>query len=189
MLFDSLASRASAVAAFMLGAVDRDEPIVIVAMSRHWELILEAAGESAGHISRGLGEGRIAFRDADVVLAAMSHAGYPEPALFDGEMRSLLEAIEGGPGLNVYGEFVDLLVLRGEFDAAIRLEHLLNDFLFGHPIHLLCGYDATNFAPQGAAARLRDICDCHTGTRMSGGDTLGRWLLTEANIPFGEPAG
>ena len=179
--FDSDASRAAAVAAFVLEARSRNEPVAVLATGTHWEAIVGAAGDRANVFSCGLADGTIAFRDAEVLLYEISRAGVPDRALFQAAIAELQRSLPQGR-MHVYGELVDLLAARGEFDAALRLEQLWNEVLARQPIALLCGYDATVFAPDRATARLGSVCECHTAIRMSPDDTLGNWLLTQAAV-------
>jgi hypothetical protein len=182
-LFDSEGSRAASVAAFVLHARGRQEPVAILATGEHWEQILRAAGKHAADFSRGLAEGTLAFADAEIALFEISRGGLPDRSRFDGHVRNLLRTLPDGR-VNIYGELVDILAARDEFDAVVRLEELWNEILACESIQLMCGYDATVFAPQGAASHLRAVCGCHTETRVSADDALGRWLLSEADVEF-----
>ena len=181
-LFDSEASRATAVAAFIAESYQRREPVAVLATGRHWEAIVAAAGAHAAELSRGLADGASHFCDAEMALHDISRGGYPDRALFDRFLAGLLARVPAGR-VNVYGELVDVLASRGEFSAAIELEHFWNAGLEVQQIHLMCGYDATHFASYGAASRLRDLCACHSATRVSADDALGRWLLGQADVP------
>ncbi|HTL44394.1 MAG TPA: MEDS domain-containing protein [Vicinamibacterales bacterium] len=180
-LFDSDASRAAAIATFVLEALVADEPVAVLATGAHWEAVVRAAGEGAALISQRLTDGRLAFLDAEVLLYDISRGGVPDRELFRRAIGQLQRSLPAGR-VRVYGELVDLLAARGDLDAALRLEQLWNELLDREPITLLCGYDATVFAPDRAAARLRSVCECHSETRMSSDDTLGRWLLTQAAV-------
>jgi hypothetical protein len=179
--FDSEASRAAAIAAFVLDGLTKNEPVAVLATGTHWEAVVRAAGERAALISQAFSDGVLAFLDAEVLLYDISRAGVPNRELFRRAIGQLQRSLRGGR-VRVYGELVDLLAARGDLDAAVRLEQLWNELLDREPITLLCGYDATVFAPDRAAARLRSVCECHSETRMSSDDTLGCWLLTQAAV-------
>ena len=180
-LFDSEASRADAIARFVLEGLAKNEPVAVLATGTHWEAVVRAAGEGAALISWGLNEGTLAFLDAEVLLYDISRGGVPDRALFGRAIGQLQRSLPPGR-VRIYGEAVDLLAARGDLDSALRLEQLWNELLDREPITLLCGYDATVFAPDRAAARLRSVCECHSETRMSSDDTLGVWLLTQAAV-------
>jgi hypothetical protein len=184
--FDAAASRAAAVASFVEHARARKQPVAVFATGAHWECIVEAVISKGGDLSTAFTDGTLVFRDAELALYDISRGGYPDRVLFDEYLRSVLQRFGSVRPVNVYGELVDVLASRGDFAAAVRLEGLWNDLLRREQIRLMCGYDATHFAPDGSSARLRAICDCHRETRMASEDVLGRWLLREGNIPVGE---
>jgi len=184
MLFDSTASRGSALATFMTQARASRRPLVVLAAGLHWEAAIAAAGPAAADFSRGLADGSIIYGDAEVAVADICRAGYPQRTLFEDRILSRVRSVRDGREVYVYGELVDILAGRGDFDAAVRLEQFWNDALAAIPIRLMCGYTATHFAAERTEGYLRGVCECHSSTRMSAGDTLGRWLLTEAAIPF-----
>ena len=182
-LFDSETSRAVTIARFILEARSSNQPVVVVATAAHWNAIVRAAGPRAGGIVGGLADGSIAFCDAEVALSKICRGGLPNRARFDAFLTDVFRALPGGT-VHVYGELVDLLAARNEFDAVVRLEQLWNDFAAKRPMRLLCGYDATVFGPHSATRHLRSVCACHLETRMGADDTLGRWLLEQADLPI-----
>lgn len=129
------------VAAFVVAALSRDEPAVIIATPTHRSGILAylaqtvdiAALEQAGHLI---------VRDADEVLASFMRCAMPDHALFDQRVTPFVEAMSGVEKrmVHAYAEMVDLLWQRGMPAAALALEACCNRLAGRHALSLLCGY-------------------------------------------------
>ena len=183
-LFDAVSTRAVMVAEFVMQARADGEPVLVVATRPHWDAIVLAAAERGVDLNRAVREETVIQRDAEALLRLFSRAGLPDAALFDRHVGGLVRQLRGTGRLSAYGEMVDLLAARTEFDAALLLENLWNVLAERETLRLMCGYESAHFVPHGAAARLRAVCESHCRTQMHPDDSLGQWLLAEARVPF-----
>jgi hypothetical protein len=176
-LFDSASTRASTVAAFFRDGLAAGDTVLLVMTAGHWNDV--AACLEDVDVAAASGSGQLLVRDAARTLGQFMRRGHPDAGRFDGTVGALLGdlAARGRP-LRIYGEMVDLLAVRGDFDSAESLEHLWNDLVSRHGFTLFCGYSAVSFGDPRSAAALRRICEAHTHVHSRGDDVLAPFLLT-----------
>lgn len=74
------------------------------------------------------------------------------------------------PRVVVFGELVALLVAKGDFEAAIRLEQLWNDLVRRHSFSLRCAYPMDEFAGGKHTEAFLRICAEHSGVVVGPGE-------------------
>ncbi len=182
--FDTDDSRAEAVAAFLAAGLRNREHVMVVARPVHWAAVRERLIAARIAVDRQIAHGRIIVKDAMNTLRRISPHGEPDAAAFESDVAIAVRGLcELGP-FRVYGEMVDILAQRGDFEDAVALERLWNDLGRGVPFTLLCGYSAAHFVATPAHRSLREICAAHGDVRRADGDTLAAWLLTAAHHPM-----
>lgn len=182
--FDTDDSRADAVAAFLAAGLRSREHVMVVARPVHWAAIRERLVAARIPVDREIAHGRIIVKDAMDTLRRISRHGAPDPAAFESGVATAVRGLcELGP-FRAYGEMVDILAQRGDFDDATALEGLWNDLGRTVPFTLLCGYSAAHFVASPAHRSLREICAAHGDVRRADGDTLAAWVLTSAHHPI-----
>lgn len=181
--FDTDESRAEHVAAFLAQGHAAGEPLVVIARPVSWAATIESLEQLSVPVREAIASGMLVVKDASDTLRRLSRRGTPHPNLFDdavGEAVAEL-ATRFGRRVRAYGEMVDLLAQRGDFDDAIRLEALWNDLSGRTPIFLLCGYSAAHFVSTATHRALTDICRAHSDVHRHTGDPLADWVLTAAH--------
>ena len=86
-----------------------------------------------------------------------------------------------GRRVRAWGEMVDLLAERGDFDGALELEELWNRVGELVPLSLMCSYTSAHFAAAASHAAVRHLCALHTAVHRNPSDRLGDWILTMAH--------
>ena len=156
---------AHSVAEYFAAGFDEGEPALMVARPEHAHLIRERL-RAKGWSSDGDGEAApLAGVDAASTLAAILEDGRLSPQAFERVVGGLLDdlaARSGGRPIRVFGEMVDLLVDRGEREAAAELERMWNDALRRREFSLLCGYRLDIFDRAAQTTTLPDVCRAHS---------------------------
>src|SRR6266513_5652462 len=113
---------AASVAAYLGSGFEAGEPGVVVATREHvarFAARLAAAGWDEQKIQA---DRLLVLADADAMLARFMEDGLPSAPAFDSALGGLLDQVaERFPGarIRVFGEMVDLLVERGQAEAAL----------------------------------------------------------------------
>jgi hypothetical protein len=178
--FDSDESRHEAVASFLAEGYRGGSPIVVVARPRNSARILEHLERTVGPIQRDDSAGRILALDAADTLRRLSRSGSPDARLFEDVIVTPLMRVSRQGRIYAYGEMVDILAQCGDFDDALRLEHMWNRLLVRVDLTLMCGYSAAHFVSAGTENALRDVCSAHANVRVEAQDPLAAWLLEQA---------
>ena len=179
-LFDTPESLSNVVSAFLHEAWEGGEHLLVIAKPRHWSRTAERLHRRGCSGSDAIEQGRLTVLDAGATLSTIMRGQFPDPALFQATIGSLVSRFASRTGgLRIYGELVELLAEEGNFEGARQLEALWNNLRHQHSFTMLCGYSAAHFADMRAAAALRTICECHTRVQRNSSDLLGSWLLNE----------
>jgi hypothetical protein len=124
------------------------------------------------HVQRtpfGVGRGTLTVRDAQAMLDKFMIDGSPDPAAFNKHVGSIFETASAqGKTVVAYGEMVVLLCERGDFAAALRLEHAWNELLSRFRFSLLCAYPTKLFSNMKGQANYSHICAAHDRIYASG---------------------
>jgi hypothetical protein len=120
------------VAAFLRQAVGAGGKGIVIATPDHVDVLRRRLGTAAV---------RVAWMDADAMLARFMVDGWPDPARFDAAVgTAVAAACAGGTTVHAFGEMVALLCARGRHEAALQLEALWNDLARRHDFSLFCAY-------------------------------------------------
>jgi len=178
--FDSDESRIESVARFVGEGHRAGGPLIVIARPNNWTGILETVERSGIRARQALADGRILYFDALGMLDRISRHGTPEATLFEEGVGATVERVAQGERVYAYGEMVDILAQRGDFDEAMQLEDLWNRLLARVDVTLMCGYSAAHFVSDDAQEPLRQVCAAHSGVRVESQDPLAAWLLQQA---------
>jgi hypothetical protein len=132
-------------------------------------------------VNTAMARGTLVVMDASDTLRRLSRNGSPNAAAFETEIASPVAALARNGRVRAYGEMVDLLAQRTEFDEAIALEQLWNGLAARVPLSLMCGYSAAHFVSAGTHRALRDICGTHGHVHRGTQDPLAMWVLNSAH--------
>jgi hypothetical protein len=166
--FDSTASLADGVGAFLSPAFRQNAPCLIVARPRHSKAIGRALHTLGCSLANAQRDGLLTILDADTTLKEFMRDGRPDSMLFHQTVGALVEPlVKCGGQLRIYGEMVDMLAAQGNFHAAHCLEELWNQLARRLSFALLCGYSAAHFATDTTRETLAAICREHTQVRLA----------------------
>jgi hypothetical protein len=182
--FDSDESRADAVAAFVAEGLRNGEHVLVVVRPIHWAAIVQRLAAARVPVEREIASGRVIVKDAMDTLRRISRNGAPDRAAFNEHVSTTVRGLTELGTLRVYGEMVDILAQRGDFDQAVALEGLWNALAQPVRFFLFCAYSAAHFVAPITHRWLREICATHGDVRRSEIDALAAWLLTAAHHPI-----
>jgi hypothetical protein len=157
-LYGSSDEFCEAVAAYLAGALAAGRPAIAILTPEHRSGVAE--------LMRSPGD--IRWVDADETLTAISESGVPAAARFEevvGGLVDELEAAHPGKPVAAVGEMVEVLVARGEAEAAISLEELWNSLAWSRDFTLLCGYRRDRFDRGEQQDVLAEIVRTHSHVR------------------------
>jgi len=180
--FDNEESRARNVASFLAEGYAAHEPMFLVAQPANWSAIISHLERSGVSMQRAIGDGMFVVKDAQDTLNRVSPFGSPSSGAFQEVLGGTLQALaRRGARVRIYGEMSDMLAQRGDFETLLKLEAIGNHLLATTPVHVLCGYTASNFMPVPAHRPMLDICSLHTSVRRHPDDHLAAWVLNAAH--------
>lgn len=179
--FDADESRAESVAAFLADGYRASEPLIVVARGSNWALISEALDARGVPVKTAMARRTLVVMDAADTLRRLSRNGSPNAAAFETEIAAPVAALGRDGRVRAYGEMVDLLAQRMEFDEAIALEQFWNGLAARVSLSLMCGYSAAHFVSPGTHGALRDICGTHGQVHRGTQDPLAMWVLNSAH--------
>ena len=151
-----------------------DAAVVIAAGSRREQLEnqLKTSGFDP-ELARN--EGRYIVLDAEATLAEIYRNRKIDTRGFTALVgKAVVNAATNGrgdhPRVVIFGELVALLVAKGDFEAAIRMEQLWNELARKHSFSLRCAYPMDEFAGSKHTEAFLRICAEHSGVLVGQGE-------------------
>jgi len=185
-LFDSSKSLADTVAAFLIGGLERNENILVVATPEHRELLSRRLEEAGWNVHKLIAANRMMMCDAVQMLDKFMRKDTPSPIAFDEVVGTVVHQLSHGKRLWIYGEMVDVLAARGNYRAAQQLEEIWNSLGQRECFTLFCGYASGHFGDPRTARALAGICAAHDHVHRKSSDILAEFLLNQQDVK--EPA-
>jgi hypothetical protein len=164
-VYSDLDELAGSVAAYLGSGFEAGEPGIVVATREHvarFAARLATAGWDEQQIQS---ERLLVLADADAMLARFMEGDLPSASAFDSALGGLLDQVAErfqGLRIRVFGELVDLLVERGQTDAAVEVERLWNELARRRNFSLLCGYRVDVFDLATQSSLLPRVCAEHS---------------------------
>jgi signal transduction histidine kinase len=152
---------------FIGNALGAGKLAVVIATKEHREGLNRRLQSWGLDTSWAVAQGRYLPLDAAATLSKIMHGASPDPIRFAEVVGSAIAkvkaATQGEPGpVAAFGEMVALLWADGNFEAAVQLEQLWNEFGETHPISLHCAYPMSSFYRQEHGDSLLQICAQHS---------------------------
>ncbi len=170
-VYADLDELAGSVAAYVSAGFEAGEPALVVATREHVGRFAEKLA-SAGWDERKIqGDKLLVLADADAALTEFMDGELPSATAFEAVLGGLLDRVaERFPRarIRVFGEMVDLLVARGQTEAAVRVEQLWNGLARRRSFSLLCGYRMDVFDRATQTGLLPDVCAEHSHVLPAG---------------------
>jgi hypothetical protein len=167
-VYTELDELAVSVGSFLDAGLRAGAPAVVIATPEHWEAFraeIERRGPSVDDLrARGL----LTCLDADETLALFMEDDVPVAERFEEAVGGVLDEVASrfpAQTVRAFGEMVDLLLQRGNQDAAIALEDLWNRLLETRSCALLCAYELDLFDLDAQTSVLPEIVRTHSHPR------------------------
>lgn len=185
-LFDEMESLAESVAAFLFEGWRQGQSSLLAVRPGQCAAITRRLRQLGCPVDEVTAAGRLVVLDAETTLANLEYAGVVDADRFEVHIGALVRRLiqDNDAGLRIYGEIVDVLASRGDYDQAERLERFWNDLSSKCAFTLLCGYSSVNFADERTAARLHAVCCAHDHATAKPDDMLGAWLLSVRQLGY-----
>ena len=138
--------------------------VVLIASDRHRSAIFEKLETDLANFAAVLQQGRYIQVDNRETLAACMVNGLPDPALCSRAIGEMIRtATQAAPHHRVLicGECAPELLADGNFDGAIRLEHLWDELTRKYEADTFCAYLWSQFPEGQNDSVFQQICGAH----------------------------
>jgi len=144
--------------------------VVLVATETHRNAILQKLRRDSVDVDAVLKQGRYISLDAGETLSKIMVADVPDPircATFVGDLITRAASAAKGkhPRVAICGECAPTLLAEGNTEAAIRLEHLLDEITRRYDADTLCGYLWSAVPRQESSPVFQRICAEHSAVQ------------------------
>jgi DNA-binding NarL/FixJ family response regulator len=132
-------------ARFIEGALNAGKTVIAIATEPHRIALLETLQAQGLNVDAAIERGSYIPLDVADTLATFMVNDLPDPVLFQKSASELLKAASRSAGgsparMAACGECAPTLWAQGNAEAAIRLEHLWDEFGRTHQVDIFCGY-------------------------------------------------
>ncbi len=147
-----------------LGAsLDAGGGAFLFARPAHEAMVARALDRRGVDVAKLTALGRLRLTNAVTAASAIVQNSRPDPAAFEAIIgEPVREAIRRYGSVRAYGELVDVLARKADFEGALALEGLWNGLLAESNAELLCGYALGSFQGAGSVEVFSRICEEHT---------------------------
>jgi len=157
---------------FVGAALGAGGACIVIATQDHHRKLIEALSINGIEMARVLAEGRYIRLDARRTLDRFMLRGRPDRRRFWEEVELMVQRAKatlrpGSTTISAFGEMVAILWAEGNHEAAIELEHLWNEVIERHKIHLRCAYPVGSFAGHSYSEMVESICSEHSAVISS----------------------
>ena len=155
-------SLARIVAEFLAEGFEAGSPAIVVGTAVQREAILRALTHRSADGAELQRSHDLLLLDAEETLSTFMMDGKPDARRFQDQMCRAIERVcrrRANCTVRVFGQMVDVLWQRGEYDAAIRLEVLWNQLAATEAFSLMCGYAVGHFYKDASFA---NVCGQHS---------------------------
>lgn len=147
---------------FITTGLSNGDCCLVVATKTHRDTLEEQLGSSGLDLQSARVGGQYLSLDAAETLSQFMIDGWPDKARFAEVVGGLVRELSATrKQVRVYGEMVSVLCAEGRYDAATALEALWNGLQRAHSFSLFCAYPINQFAGDGLASHLSDVCREH----------------------------
>jgi MEDS: MEthanogen/methylotroph, DcmR Sensory domain len=154
---------------FILAALSAGSVIVVAVSETNGERLVERLRQLGLDIDAAIEQGKYVPVSAHDLLSMFMVDGWPDADRFSSAVSYLIERAASGtrgerPRVVACGECAPALWVQGSVEAAIRLEHLLNEVSRNHQLDILCVYPS--IASQKDDQSVEDLCAAHTAVNF-----------------------
>jgi DNA-binding NarL/FixJ family response regulator len=147
-------------ARFVETAVNRGSAVTFIATESHRAAVLQRLKADAVDVEALAKQGRYTSVDVvEALRAVMGSDGLPDPVRCATVLGDVIAefAAAGHSRVAACGEFAPVLLNAGRVEAAIRMEHLTDEFAREHDIDIFCGYVSDAFPAEQSGPILERI--------------------------------
>ena len=147
---------------FVSAGLEKGDGVIVVASDMLCEHLGQSLATMGHNISEVKQKGQYIVLDAEDTLSKIMVESLPDRTLFQSVIGGLLDRVSSShPSIRVYGEMVNVLCAKGNFNGAMALEGLWNNLLKERSFLLFCGYTLKNFGKTTETTSFKDVCDSH----------------------------
>lgn len=155
-------SQAEAVTHYIQKGLLNNEAVVVFARPALRQAVISKMDALGLDVQTFKSQGQIRFFDAEFLLSSFLIEGELESSAFQEFIGYPIQVAQLKFGrVRAFGEMVNVLWKKGEYDTAMQLEDLWNDLSKQLEFSLLCSYSLDNLDPNSYDASLELICKCH----------------------------
>ena len=157
-----------ALSEFVRTALQGGQAVILVATRDHRLDCAERLRQKGLNLSLAIESGRYLAFDASDTLDRLMLGNSPVSSRFEQVIGNIISnstvnacPVHHHAPVAIFGEMVALLMDRGEYEAALSLEQLWNDFSKRVSFDLLCGYRISSFDRTAHRELFHRICSAH----------------------------
>jgi MEDS: MEthanogen/methylotroph, DcmR Sensory domain len=152
------------VADYFCAGIEAEESSLIIATPGHTRMIKDGLGACGVEADTLENAGVLICLDAEnTLIAVQGNTLDREKSVEEVLGPTLARAIKASPSgrMRVFGEAVNLLASRGEYDKCAQLERSWNKVMERYSLRVYCAYSLAGFSDQSSAQGMCDVCDVH----------------------------
>jgi len=149
---------------FLAAGMAVGQPVVAVTTETHRRALTDHLSARGFDVKRSAQRGMLVLVDAEAILSSFMEGGLPNAELCRAAVGGVLGAYQKRVPrvrVRVFGEMVDLLCRAGNFEGALALEGMWNEFAQAYSFSLLCGYSMRTFGSESRKDAFMKICGMH----------------------------
>ncbi len=151
------------VSQYALAGIKNGEGVILVITSSHMAGIEKALQIAGCNLTQLKTSGQLVMLDAHSTLSGLMVRNTPSRRLFQKTAGQLMQKMKSSfPLVRAYGEMVDILAHKKNFEGAMTLERFWNELALVHSFSLLCGYSVERFKNDSEGVDASRVCGCHS---------------------------
>ncbi len=161
--FKTDAENVQALVEYVAAGILNDDGIVIVASQTHILSMLKSLKEKNIEFQSLVDSKQLLLLDAEDTLKTILVRDRPSRRLFQHQVGPLLKDITTRfKKVRIYGEMVNILMDKKNFDGAMTLESFWNEIGLQYSFALFCGYSVDYFSGDLQSVAATQVCSCHS---------------------------
>ena len=155
-------SQVAAVTHYIQEGLLNNEAVIVFARPALRQAVISKMDGLGLDVQTFKSQGQIKFFDAEFLLLSFLIEGELEDSAFQEFIGLPIQAAQLKFGkVRAFGEMVNVLWKKGQYDTAMQLEDFWNDLSKKLEFSLLCSYSLDNLDPNAYDDSLELICKCH----------------------------
>jgi len=161
-IYDDDTAFLNALESFVVSGLLQHEAIILITTAAHLQLLQDRLIRGGYDLQAAIARDQFVTVDAHEALASFMRDGWPNEALFNAMVSTLLKRVRPQYGrVRAFGEMVAIMWANGDCGATIHLEHLWARLCKSEEFSLFCAYPRTGFT-QDAEQSMMDVHLAHS---------------------------